>query len=203
MRTSLLRSWVLVLLGACGAQPQPSTPPDSTASAPPPGPMAAEPGPGPEQAPPASLPASVTAWWPEISAAAGRHGLPPVLVALVVSLESSGDPQARSPMGALGLMQLMPGTAAKVARDRGEPAPTEAELLDPARNLELGCALVASLLAEHGATTLDGDAVHRMAVAYNGGPKVLAAWQGGAPLPAETERYAAALRERWVAMGAR
>ena len=150
----------------------------------------------------AALPEAVSAWWPEINAAADRHGVPPELVALVVWLESNGDPEARSPMGALGLMQLMPGTAAKVAQGRGEPAPGEDDLLDPERNLDLGCAHLAALAAEHGAEPLDGAAVHRIAIAYNGGAKVLAAWQGGAPLPEETERYAATLRERWEALAA-
>jgi soluble lytic murein transglycosylase-like protein len=150
----------------------------------------------------ATLPEAVSAWWPEISGAAGRHGVPPELVALVVWLESNGDPEARSPTGALGLMQLMPGTAALVAQGRGEPAPTEDELLDPERNLDLGCAHLAALAAELGAEPLDGAAVHRIAIAYNGGARVLAAWQGGQPLPQETERYAAALRERWEAIAA-
>lgn len=150
----------------------------------------------------ASLPATVGAWWPEISAAAERHDLPPELVALVVWLESNGDAEARSPSGALGLMQLMPGTAAKVAAARGEPAPTEDDLLDPERNLELGCAHLSALATELGAEPLDGAAVHRLAVAYNGGTQVLTAWQGGSPLPDETERYAAKLRERWEALAA-
>jgi soluble lytic murein transglycosylase len=149
---------------------------------------------------PSTVPEAVAAWWPEITAAAGRHGVPPELVALVVWLESNGDAGARSSLGALGLMQLMPATAAAVAQTRGEPSPTEGELLDPERNLELGCAHLSALAAELGATPLDGAAVHRLGVAYNGGAKVLTAWQRGEPLPTETERYAAALRERWEAL---
>jgi soluble lytic murein transglycosylase-like protein len=148
---------------------------------------------------PVGLPDAVAVWWPEITAAAEHHGVPPGLVALVVWLESNGEPEAVSPAGALGLMQLMPATAAKVAQARGEPPPTAAELFDPERNLELGCAHLSALRAELGAEPLDGAAVHRIAIAYNGGAKVLAAWQRGEPLPAETERYAATLRERWEA----
>jgi soluble lytic murein transglycosylase-like protein len=147
------------------------------------------------------LPEAVSVWWPEIMAAAERHGVSPDLVALVVWLESNGEPTAVSPTGALGLMQLMPGTAAKVAQARGEPPPTKDELLEPRRNLDLGCAHLAELGAELGVEPLDGAAVHRLAIAYNGGAKVLAAWQRGEPLPAETEHYAAAMRERWEARG--
>jgi soluble lytic murein transglycosylase len=145
------------------------------------------------------LPEAVSAWWPRIVTAAEHHGVSPELVALVVWLESNGEPTAVSPAGALGLMQLMPGTAAKVAQARGEPPPTEGELLDPQRNLDLGCAHLAALGSELGVEPLDGAAVHRLAIAYNGGAKVLAAWQRGEPLPAETERYAATMRERWEA----
>lgn len=145
------------------------------------------------------VPDAVSAWWPQISAAADRHGLPPDLVALIVWLESGGAPAVVSPTGARGLMQLMPATAARVAEDRGEPAPTDDELSDPERNLELGCAHIAALVAELGLGPdgLDGDAVHRLAVAYNGGVGVLRAWDGGEPLPEETRAYAEAMRERW------
>lgn len=147
------------------------------------------------------VPDAVGAWWPEITAAADRHGLPPDLVALWVWLESNGEPEATSPTGAKGLMQLMPATAARVAADRGEPEPSAAELADPERNLELGCAHLVALMAELSLdpAALDGEAVHLLAVAYNGGMAALRAWQDGAPLREETQAYAAAMRERWEA----
>jgi hypothetical protein len=46
----------------------------------------------------------------QINGAAARHGLDPTLVAAVVAIESSFDPSAVSPMGARGLMQVMPPT---------------------------------------------------------------------------------------------
>jgi len=148
-----------------------------------------------------AVPEAVAGWSSEIIAAAEHHGLDPDLAAVVVWLESNGQPDARSPSGALGLMQMMPATAAAVAERRGEPAPSETELLDPQRNLDLGCAHLAELAAELAPEGLDGGAVHRIAVAYNGGPRVLARWQQGEPLPEETRRYAAAMRERWDARG--
>lgn len=160
----------------------------------------ADPAPAPTEDPMAGLPTAVADWWPEIATAAGHHGVPAELVALVVWLESNGDPGARSPRGALGLMQLMPATAAEVARARGEPPPTEDDLLDPERNLDLGCAHLAALSTALATAPLDDAGVHRLAVAYNGGTRVLAAWQRGEPLPPETERYAATLRERWLAL---
>lgn len=199
------RPWLL-LVALCGCAPrpvddEPVTPAEPVHEGRSAAVDEADPAPGPYEGAAAALalPAAVGAWWPEIDAAAERHDVPPELVGLVVWLESNGDAEARSPSGALGLMQLMPGTAAKVAAARGEPPPTAEDLLDPERNLELGCAHLSELMAELGTEPLDGAAVFRIAVAYNGGMKVLTAWQAGAPLPAETERYAAALRERWEA----
>lgn len=193
-----------MMLGLLGCAPRPAqqdlvAPPEPADSGSPAAIAEADPAPGPTAA---GFPEAVAAWWPEIVTAAERHGVSPDLVALVVWLESNGQPAAVSPAGALGLMQLMPGTATKVAQARGEPAPTHDELLDPQRNLDLGCAHLAELGAASGGEPLDGAAVHRIAVAYNGGAKVLAAWERGEPLPAETERYAAAMRERWEARGA-
>ncbi len=52
--------------------------------------------------------ASVQAWTPEIQRWAGEYGLPVDLVAVVMTLESCGDPSARSAAGAQGLFQVMP-----------------------------------------------------------------------------------------------
>jgi len=148
-----------------------------------------------------AVPETVGAWRVPILEAAERHDIEPDLVALVVWQESNGRADARSPAGALGLMQMMPATAAAVARRLGQAPPSDAELLEPGRNLDLGCAHLAELSAEWATDGLDADAVHRIGVAYNGGGRVLEAWLRGEPLPPETERYAATLRERWEARG--
>lgn len=62
---------------------------------------------------------------------ASKHGVDWKLVASVMAVESNFNPRARSPKGALGLMQLMPRTAA-VYRLKPE------ELLDPRKNIEAG-----------------------------------------------------------------
>jgi peptidoglycan lytic transglycosylase len=108
-------------------------------------------------------------WRAEVASAAQRAGIDPLLVSAVVREESSYNPQARSRVGARGLMQLMPETARPMARVRGL-AFQEGELLDdPAANIELGSAYLGGLVRDF------GDA--RLAVAaYNAGPTRVREW---------------------------
>jgi soluble lytic murein transglycosylase len=110
-------------------------------------------------------------WRMEVAGSARRAGIDPFLVSAVVREESSYNPQARSRVGARGLMQLMPETARPMARVRGL-AFQEGELLDdPAANIELGTAYLGGLVRDF------GDA--RLAVAaYNAGPARVREWWG-------------------------
>lgn len=65
-----------------------------------------------------------------------KYGLDPVLVAAVIEVESSGKPWARSPKGALGLMQVMPYMIRPMGM-AGNASTVEA-------NVEAGCAILAS-----------------------------------------------------------
>ncbi|NVB36747.1 transglycosylase SLT domain-containing protein [Pseudenhygromyxa sp. WMMC2535] len=139
------------------------------------------------------LPASVTAHRETIEAAAHHHGVDPDLLAIVVLLESGGDPQAQSPTGARGLMQLMPATAAQIAAER-ELSEYELERLwDPAYNLDLGAYFLSQQLERWGEVEL-------AAASYNGGPQLVERWLAGeAALSEETEHYRAAVAELWQA----
>jgi soluble lytic murein transglycosylase-like protein len=148
------------------------------------------------------LPAKVQRFAPEIVAAAKRHGVDPRLVAIVVLVESGGNPEAESPAGALGLMQVMPATAARLASEHGEPTPSRAQLSTVETSLEYGTRLLAQLLAELSSDPLDGDDVFLVAAAYNGGREQALAHVAGAALSAETARYAARVRALWLARGA-
>src|SRR6266540_4230548 len=110
-------------------------------------------------------------WRGELMEAAGRAAIDPLLVAAVVREESSFHPQARSRVGARGLMQLMPETARPIAQGRRLPF-NNAELLDdPAANLELGTTYLAALLREFPDARL-------AAAAYNAGPARVREWWG-------------------------
>ena len=101
------------------------------------------------------------AWRDEMREAAQRRGIDPYLVAAVVREESSYYPRATSPVGARGLMQLMPATARLMA-------PT-GDLEDPGFNIELGTRFLAGLIREFNDPRL-------ALAAYNAGPNRVRQW---------------------------
>lgn len=101
------------------------------------------------------------------------------LIASIAWVESHYRLSARSPAGAIGLMQLLPGTARDL---RVDPH-------DPAANLAGGAAYLRALLDR-----FDGDLVKALA-AYNAGPAAVERHQGVPPYP-ETRRYVAAVLAR-------
>jgi soluble lytic murein transglycosylase-like protein len=108
-----------------------------------------------------------------IAGAALRYQIDPDFVASVVKAESGFNPTAVSPKGALGLMQLMPQTAARLGVE---------DAFDPAANLEGGTRYLRELLDQYG-----GDAVKALA-AYNAGPQRVEQY-GGVPPFRETRAY--------------
>ena len=96
--------------------------------------------------------------------------------------ESAFNVRARSPVGARGLMQLMPATAGFVAQKRFSGKKRDL-LYDPALNISLGQKYILHLLEnDH----VDGDLL-LLAAAYNGGPGNLKKWQRRARKGAYTD----------------
>ena len=92
-------------------------------------------------------------------------------LALAVSRqESSFNAAAVSPSGALGLMQLLPGTARDVAGRLGVPFIQDKLTRDPAYNVQLGSQYLAEMLQRFGGS-------YELALAaYNAGPNRVARW---------------------------
>jgi len=108
--------------------------------------------------------------WPEAATIPAETGLDAPLGLGIIRQESSFDSSTTSPVGARGLMQLMPATAATVARQLHTTAPVAALTTDPALNLRLGSTYLRGLLDQFGG-------VVPFAVAgYNAGPGRVSEW---------------------------
>jgi soluble lytic murein transglycosylase-like protein len=109
----------------------------------------------------------------EIDAAAAKYGVDPALLRGLVKQESGFDPNARSGAGAVGLTQLMPGTARELGvTDRA----------DPGQAIDAGANYLSQQLRRFG-----GDPAKALA-AYNAGPGAVQKF-GGVPPYAETQHY--------------
>jgi soluble lytic murein transglycosylase len=106
-------------------------------------------------------------WQPEKGFAVDR-----ALLFAFMRQESGFNARAKSPVGARGLMQLMPRTASFVAGDRSLRRRNRSKLYDPEFNLDLGQQYLTHLL---GHNLIKGD-LFRLAVAYNAGPGNLRKW---------------------------
>jgi soluble lytic murein transglycosylase-like protein len=101
---------------------------------------------------------------------ARRHGVPPPLAAALIRAESWWDPAARSAADARGLMQLLPATADRLARDEGLAGLDASQLDVPEVSLALGIRHLGELLRRFG-----GDETAAVA-AYNAGEERVASW---------------------------
>lgn len=118
-----------------------------------------------------------------ITEAAERHGLPPEFVHALVMTESAYKEAAVSPKGAIGLMQLMPGTARAL----------DADPYDVRQNIDAGTRLLRDLLLKY---ENDERQVSKALAAYNAGSGAVARY-GGVPPYRETVNYIDKVLERY------
>lgn len=132
---------------------------------------------------------------PWVEQTAARHDLDPDLINGVIWVESRFQPRAQSPAGARGLMQLMPGTAAEMAKEIGRPV---ARVYDPELNIEMGTRYLL-----HQLDRFDGDETLALA-AYNAGAGNVSKWmEHDGELPPRSLQYVENVqraRLRFVAM---
>ncbi len=111
------------------------------------------------------------AFWDLIQQKAQERELDPYLVVALIRQESLFDARARSPAAALGLMQLIPPTAARVARQLGLAVPSQERLFEPEVNLTLGTQYLKDLLERY------SNNWHKALAAYNAGEAAVDRWE--------------------------
>ena len=116
---------------------------------------------------------NIDRWDALILAASQQHGVPATLIKAVCLAESGMNPNAKSHAGAMGLMQLMPGTADHL----GVKNPW-----DPYQNIDGGTRYLAKLIERFGAE------YRLVAAGYNAGPGNVTKY-GGVPPFKETQVY--------------
>jgi soluble lytic murein transglycosylase-like protein len=110
---------------------------------------------------------------------AKQHALNPDFVRAVIQAESAFNPRARSNKGAMGLMQLMPGTAADYR---------VIDAFDPAENIRAGVAYLKSLM------TRFKDDISLALAAYNAGPRAVEKYGNTVPPYKETRNYVSKIK---------
>jgi soluble lytic murein transglycosylase-like protein len=126
-----------------------------------------------------------SAYVPLIEQAAARNGVDPALLYGLIEQESGFDPSATSSAGALGLTQLMPGTASSLG---------VSEPLNPAQSIEGGARYLGQMLRQFSGNTADALA------AYNAGPGAVQQY-GGVPPYSETQQYVSKVLANAAAYG--
>lgn len=131
----------------------------------------------------------VRRWDPQIEAMAAKYGVSPDFVRRIMQQESGGRTHDKygnpltSSAGAIGPMQVMPGTYAEMARRYG----IKGGITDPDANIEAGVAYLSEQMKRFGNEAA-------AAMAYNAGPeRARQRIEEGRPLPAETQNYVASI----------
>lgn len=120
---------------------------------------------------------------------AHTNGLDPAFVKAVIAVESAFDPLAVSTKGAVGLMQVIPETAARYGLAAGSRKSIADKLRDPATNIRIGTRYLRDLLARY-----ENDLVLALA-AYNAGEGAVAHHENAVPPFAETRDYVMRVRQ--------
>jgi soluble lytic murein transglycosylase-like protein len=119
------------------------------------------------------IPSTVKRWQAPIDQMAKKYDIDPNLIAIVMTMESGGDPKASSSAGAHGLMQITDLTAKDIAAKYLKQPVDKYSLGDPDTNIEFGTAYLAKLRDVFGEWQQGpswDSTVELAAAGYNGGP---------------------------------
>lgn len=150
------------------------------------------------------LPDTVKRWEPQLEKYGNEYEIDPNLLAIMMTIESGGDPNANSGL-AVGLMQVAPKTAEDIAVKYLKKPKDKYSLTDPDTNIEFATAYLRHLINLYGdandAPSWD-ETVTTVASGYNGGFKGANAyfndkWDGLSKYSQETFSYARYVRVMW------
>ncbi|MEO3434502.1 lytic transglycosylase domain-containing protein [Inquilinus sp. CAU 1745] len=133
------------------------------------------------QSAPVERPVPADPYAAHIAEASHRFGIPEAWIRAIMRVESAGQVRAISSAGAMGLMQVMPGTWAELRARYG----LGSDPYDPRENILAGTAYLREMHDRYGAPGF--------LAAYNAGPRRYEQHLTGRPLPAETRAYLATL----------
>jgi soluble lytic murein transglycosylase-like protein len=114
-------------------------------------------------------------YWDTIKVEAQKRQLDPYLIASIIRQESGFEPSTVSNAGAVGIMQIMPAEAAKIATEAGLPPVSREQLFDPRVNIAIGAAEFAQKLGR-----VNGNPILAIA-AYNAGEDAVGKWIAQTP----------------------
>jgi len=117
---------------------------------------------------------------PKILNEAEKHQIDPALIFAVTRQESAFISDAKSSAGAMGLMQLIPSTAAMIAKKKQIKLKGSSALFEPHVNIQLGSGYLKMLLDKHQKNSV------LAAVAYNAGPGRIKKWLPVSDMDADT-----------------
>jgi soluble lytic murein transglycosylase len=109
-------------------------------------------------------------WW--FNFYGDKHGIDPITLMSLARQESGLDVEARSPVGARGIMQIMPATAKYTARKYQLTYQGTGDLYEVGKNIEIGSHYLKGLLDQY-----DNNRIFALA-AYNAGPHRVKTWRG-------------------------
>jgi soluble lytic murein transglycosylase len=122
-------------------------------------------------------------YWASIVTNARKYGLDPFFVAAIIREESQFRPDALSPAGARGVMQVMPETGEWIARNAGIAGFERTRLFETEINISVGTWYLGHLMKRfRGDLTL-------VSAAYNAGPEAAASWTGREGATADPSTY--------------
>ena len=122
---------------------------------------------------------------------AAQYNLSPSFIATIIYAESHFNPDAVSPAGAQGLMQIMPATGARLARTLGDTDFSLDKLKDPERNIRYGTYYCRELMDRY-----QGN-IDKVLIAYNGGNGAVVGYERRGVLPRETQGYLRKIKGTW------